>query len=126
MRYPLLQPDSGEFGFRKRKGAGHAGKLQRHGDVFQRGHGRDQVKGLEDNADMAAAEAGKPILIQLRKILIEQPYRSRISTFQAAKDHQERRFPGSGGADKANALAAIYMKGDPFEDMNAAGAAAKT
>src|SRR5438067_1862264 len=36
-----------------------AGELQRHGDVFQRRHGRDQMKRLEHDADLAAAEAGQ-------------------------------------------------------------------
>ena len=34
-----------------------AGQFQRHGDVLQRGHGRDQVEGLEHDADMLRAAA---------------------------------------------------------------------
>ena len=42
-----------------------AGKFERHRDVFQRRHGRDQVEGLEDDADLAAAEARERVLVEL-------------------------------------------------------------
>ncbi len=41
-----------------------AGEFERHGDVLQRRHRRDGVEGLEDDADMAAAEAGQLVLAE--------------------------------------------------------------
>src|SRR2546426_276527 len=38
-------------------GIGDARKLERHGDVLERGHGGDEMERLEDDADIAAAEA---------------------------------------------------------------------
>ena len=45
-----------------RKSVAFAGEFERHRDVFQRRHGWDQVEGLEDDADIAAAEAREIVL----------------------------------------------------------------
>ena len=38
------------------EGVADIGELERHGDVFERRHVGDQMEGLEDDADVAAAE----------------------------------------------------------------------
>ena len=50
-----------------------AGELQRHRDVLQRRHGRDQMEGLEHDADIAAAEARQRILVERAEILRRRP-----------------------------------------------------
>ena len=45
------------------EGVGAAGEFQRDRDVLQRRHGRDQVEGLEHDADMVAAEARQRVLV---------------------------------------------------------------
>ena len=52
-----------QLGLRPVKGVARAGQLQRSGDVFERGHGRDQMKALEDDAHMGAAKAGQRVLV---------------------------------------------------------------
>ena len=46
---------------RRRRGAG---QLQRHRDVLQRGHRRDQVERLEHDADSLAPQPGQRVLVQ--------------------------------------------------------------
>ena len=117
---PVAQSDSGEFVARASLRVGGAGQFQRHGDVLQRGHGRDQMKGLEYDADMAAAEAGQGILVEFAEVL-----RRRLSTVpesacsRPAITINKRRFSRAGRADEANCLAISYMQIDIFEDMNA-------
>ena len=41
-----------------------AGQLERHRDVLERRHGRDEMEGLEDDADIAAAEARQRVLAE--------------------------------------------------------------
>jgi hypothetical protein len=41
------------------------GELQRQGRVFESGHGRNEMKGLEDDAKVLAPEAGQGILAKL-------------------------------------------------------------
>ena len=54
---------------------GGAGQFQRHRDVFQRRHGRDQVEGLEHDADIAAAEARQRVLVERAEILAGDRHR---------------------------------------------------
>ena len=61
---PLRQADLGEFGRGAFVGVGDAGEFERHRDIFERRHGGDEVEGLEDDADIAAAEARQRILVE--------------------------------------------------------------
>jgi hypothetical protein len=49
-------------------GLGMMGELQGQGRVFERGHGRDEVKGLKDDAQMLAPEAGQSVLAHGRQV----------------------------------------------------------
>ena len=64
-----VQVEAGEPLVGTGEGVGMAGKLQRQGDVLARRHGRDEVKGLEDDADMPAAEDGEAIFVEGAEIL---------------------------------------------------------
>jgi len=75
---------------------GKAGKLQRHCDVFQRRHGWDQVKGLEDNADFFAAEPRKPGFIKGGDLRPAKADASRTCPLQSGNHHQQRCFSGPG------------------------------
>ena len=60
----LGQSDRGEFAFGDRLRVRDAGELERHGDVLERRHGRDQMEGLKDDPDIAAAKTREPVLIE--------------------------------------------------------------
>jgi hypothetical protein len=66
---PLAKPDRGQLPLGARKCIARAGEFERHGDVFQRRHGRDQVEGLEYDADSAAAKARQRVLVELAQVL---------------------------------------------------------
>src|SRR5439155_11768142 len=53
---PLAEADRGQRRLGPRKGVALAGELERHGDVLQRAHRRDEMEGLEDDADMVAPQ----------------------------------------------------------------------
>src|SRR5690242_20443350 len=63
------EADCGELGARPLLRVGGAGKVQRHRDVFQRGHCRDEMKGLKDNSYLSAAEARESVFIEYGKVL---------------------------------------------------------
>ena len=73
-------------------GIGIAGELERHGDVLQRRHGRDQMEGLEDDADLAAAEAGQRVLVEGIERRAVDHHLSAIRTLQPRHHHQQRGF----------------------------------
>ena len=52
---------------------GDAGKLERHGHVLQRRHGRDEMEGLEHDADITAAKPRQRILVERAKRLRLRP-----------------------------------------------------
>ncbi len=53
---PMLETDLGEAGPGDGEGVAPAGELARQRHVLERGHGGNEVEGLEDDADMLAAE----------------------------------------------------------------------
>ena len=63
-RWP--RPTRAQAASARSSAASVAGQLQRDGDVLQRGHGGDEVKGLEDDADAVAAQAGQGVLVRAR------------------------------------------------------------
>ena len=64
MMQSVAEPDRLQLLRRALRSVGIAGKLERDGDVLERRHGRDQMEGLEDDADLAAAEAGQRVLVE--------------------------------------------------------------
>ena len=54
---PLAQAHRGKLVCRTVVSIVESGKFQRHGDVFQRRHGGNEMKGLKNNADIASTEA---------------------------------------------------------------------
>ena len=60
----LAEPDRRQFGGGALEGILGAGELQRHRDILQRRHGREQMKGLEYDPDMAAAESRQSVLVE--------------------------------------------------------------
>ena len=61
------KPDRGKLALGALPARRAPGKFERHGDVLQRRHGRDQMEGLEDDADVAAAKAREPVFVEPRK-----------------------------------------------------------
>jgi hypothetical protein len=54
MLQPPAEPTASKLCLGPVEGVGRTGQFQGRGDVFQRGHGRDQVEGLEDHPHMIA------------------------------------------------------------------------
>src|SRR5579883_91754 len=92
MPEPPGETDRRELGFGAFECVGRAGKLQRSGDVLQRRQGRDQMKGLEDDADPGAAKLRQRVLAHARKRDAVDDDRAAIGLFEAGKRHQQRRF----------------------------------
>ncbi len=60
---PVAQPDGHQFRLRPCERIGVARELERHRDVLERRHVGDEVEGLEDDADIAAAEIRHLVLV---------------------------------------------------------------
>jgi len=121
----IAQADGRELGFGAQKSITCPRKLERHRDVFQRGHGRDEMEGLKDDADIGAAKAREFVFVKLPEVLSGNQRRAGVGALEPRHDHKQRRFARARWAKQTDRLAAFYIKGDIFEDVNAIGPAAK-
>ena len=83
------------------------------------------MKGLKHDADIVAAKARQPILVEPLQIFAGDQHRAGIRPFEAGHDHQQGRFAGARRAQQADGLATPYLKVDIAQDMDAGGAAAE-
>ena len=118
-----FEADGLQFFLGASKGIRLAGEFQRGRHVFERRHGRDQVEGLEDHAEMIAAEAGELILGHGGQIVAEGGDLAAGGLFEPAHQHQERGFAGTGGADQAHGLLPVDIEGDRIKYPDGAGIA---
>jgi hypothetical protein len=86
--HPFRQPDCGEFARRAVIGVSRTRQLQRHRDILQRRHGRDEVERLEHDPDIASPETGQCVLIQCAKVVAGDRDGSGIRPFEASHHHQ--------------------------------------
>lgn len=116
---PVAEADGGKLVLGNGEGVAHIGKLQRHCDVFQRGHVGQQVEGLEDDADPASAKGGQPVFGKIMKRGVVDVQRAAVQSLQAGEHHQQRRFAGTGRSDDADGLSLPDGQIDVFQHMHA-------
>ena len=119
------QPDGGEFALGAGKRVARAGELERHGDVLQRRHGRNQVEALKNDADVLAAEARESILVefvQSSPATTTEPLSGRSSPVITMSSVD---LPEPDGPSRPTASPRPILQVDVAEDMNAGGAAAE-
>ena len=102
-----------------------AAELERDRDVFEGGHRRDQVKGLEDDADPSAAQPGERVLAEPAEIVAVDPHPSGARPLQPAEHHHQGRFARARRADDAHRLAGADLERDAAENVDGTGGAAQ-
>ena len=120
VRDAVAKADRRELARRHAERIAMAGKLQRHGDVLQRRHVGDEVEGLEDDADVAAAKGGDLVLALAVQQLAGDAHRAGIDPLQPGDHHQQRRFAGAGRPDDAGRLARRDVEADALQHMHRA------
>ncbi len=127
--------------FRRRpgEGVGHPGQFQGQRHVFQRGHGGNQVEGLEHNPHIPPAEAGQCVFVHGGQILAQGGdvfvHGGQIlaqgcdaaagGPFQPAHKHEERRFARPRWPDEPDRFALLDGQGDTLQDVHRPGVAGK-
>jgi len=124
--HAMAEPDIAQFGLGPAEGVDMPGQLERQSHVLARRHGRHEMEGLEDDADMPTAEDGEPILVERAQILAGDLDEAGIGAFQPGHGHEQSRFSGAGRADEAGRLAIGQRHRNALEDMDAGGAASQT
>src|SRR5690606_32493953 len=121
VRQTLAQPDGRQLAPRDLESVAYIGQLQRPRDVSQRGHVGNEVEGLEDDADIAAAEIRHLVLVHRVQACAVDVDLAAVQPFETGKHHQQCRLAGTGRADNANRFARIDRKVDPLQHMNGGG-----
>ena len=126
VRQPAAETDGDQLALGAPEGIVHAGKFERHGDILQRGHGRNEMEGLKDDADMSCRESApassSPSLL---KSSLGNRDRAGVGPLEPGHHHQQRRFARAGRAQQCDRLAASYIEVDVAEDVDAGRAAAE-
>src|SRR6516225_6712686 len=105
MGHAMAKADLGKTPGCGRKSITPPAELERKSYIFERRHRRDQMKGLEYDADVHAAQTGQRILVE------------------GAHHHHNRRFPGARGTNEAHRLAGGDRERDAAENVDGPGRA---
>ena len=108
-----------------REGMVLAGQFQRHGDILVRRHGGQEVEGLEDDAEAAAARAGEAVLVEGGEVGARDADRTGGGALETRQDGHERRLARAGGAEEGDAVAPGDLEVDAAEDVDSPCAIAK-
>src|SRR6185312_671783 len=103
-----------------------AGEFERRRHILERGHGRDQVKGLEHDADAPPAKPRERVLVHLAELHPVDLDLALVRPLEAGHDHEQRRFARAGRADNSRRLALADCQRDVAQDMHASRSAAET
>ena len=90
-----------EFGPGSLHRVGRAGKLERRRDVFERGHCRNEMKGLEHDADALPAKPRQGVFVHRAELHAVDLDLASVRLLEPGHGHQQRRFARAGGADEA-------------------------
>ncbi len=102
-----------------------SGELERHRDILDRGHGRDEMERLEHDPHIAATEACERVFVEFCQVFACDNDGAGVGTFEPGHDHEQRRLARAGRPDEADRLAACDMQIDVLEDMHPGRAAAE-
>ena len=81
----VAEADRAEFRLARDEGVCRAGEFERHRDIFERGHVRDEVEGLENDADRAPAEPRERILVEGTEVGAVDDDAPRLRSLQAGE-----------------------------------------
>jgi len=116
----MAQPDRGQFRLGAVPGIPRPGQFHRHRDILARGHRRQEVEGLEDDADPAAARAGQRILVERTEIEPGDHDLSAARPLQPGQHREQRRFARSRCAEQRDAFPLRNGEIDAVEDAGGA------
>ena len=92
MRQAVPQPDRLELGLRRFERIGAPREFERHRDILQRRHRRQQMEALQHDADPAAPRARQCILVQRAVRHAGHRHFAAGRAFQSRQDRHQRGF----------------------------------
>ena len=98
-----------------------AGEFHGEEHVFFGGEGGEEMVGLEDEADFAAAELGHGVFAEVRDVFAIEDDLTGGGRVESGEEAEEGAFAAAGGAHDGGKLAAGNFEVDAFEDFDAVG-----
>ena len=114
----MPQPDGVERRRRQIGGIGAPGKFQRHGNILQRRHRRDQAERLKDDADIVTAQRRKGVFAHAGDLPSGKIDAAVTETLKSGHDHQQAGLAGTAGAKNADRLAGFDVQCDAAKDFD--------
>jgi hypothetical protein len=87
-------------------------------DIFLGGEGGDEVVGLKNEADFAAAEEGHFVLAEAGDVLAVEDYLAGGGEIEAGEESEEGAFSATGRPHDGGELSFRYLQIDTFEDLD--------
>src|SRR5690606_18546322 len=113
------------FGFRHGLGVAHAPHVERQADILEGRQRREEIVGLENEADVTAPQIGELLGRQPVDGLVLDTYRTRGRRQDAAEDRQQGRLAAAGRAHQQRQLAGPQGQADALERPHAGRALAQ-
>ena len=123
---PLFEAHAAQHQAGAFKGLCLARQFERDGDIFQSGHGGDEMEGLKHHADMTAAKLRQRVLVHAGNGFAQNGDGAAVGSFQSGHTHQQRGFAGAGRPHQPHGFSFGYIKRDVFENMHAGSARPQT
>ncbi len=117
---PVIEPDRREALPGPRERVAGTREFQRDRHVLECAHGRDQVEGLEHDADIVEAETRERVLVQRGQVLARDRDRSGRQALEPGDDHHHGRLARAGGTDDADGFARADGQIDSAQDVDVA------
>ena len=121
MLKPIRKANGTEFAGGKIEGAGFARQLQRYRDILERGHGRNQMKCLEDDADTASAKQRKFVFGHMGDIAAIDVNGARCRPLQPSHNGHQRRLARAAGPHQSDGFTAFDLEVDTAKNVDRAG-----
>lgn len=110
MAKPMSEADRRKFAGGPFERLFMTGKLQRHGDIFQCRHRRQQMKCLKDDADMTAPRSGQRVLVELSEIGTRDDDIASARAFKAREHRHQRRLSRAGCSEHSHAFSSLDIE----------------
>ncbi len=107
------------FGAAAALGAVQAGVGERQFDVGERGGAGDEVEGLEDEAELAVAQVGELVLVEVVGVGAVDQVAPAGGDVEAAKDVHQRALAAAGAAHDRDEVAALDAQRDAAQRWHA-------
>jgi hypothetical protein len=115
----VAKADALEFGPRPLARILRPGEFERHRDVLDGGHRRQQLEGLQDDAQRAAAQPCQLVFVERAEILAAKRDGAAVGPFESRDHRHQAALARSRRPEHSDAAAGLEAQADRFEDVGA-------